>query len=30
LSFTARVQRAHSERARSASKKDDLAIPYLL
>jgi hypothetical protein len=27
LSFTARVERAHSDRARSASKKDGLAVP---
>ena len=28
LSFTARVGRAHSDRARSASKKDGLVAPY--
>ena len=29
LSFTARIGRAQLYRARSASKKDSLAIPYL-
>ena len=29
LSFTARIGRAQFYRARSASKKDSLAIPYL-
>lgn len=30
LSFTARVERGHSEGARSASKKDGLAAPLIL
>ncbi len=29
LSFTARIGRAHSNRARSASKKDGLVAPFL-
>ena len=29
LSFTARIDRAHSDRARFASKKDGLAAPFL-
>jgi len=30
LSFTARIEGAHSDRAASASKKDDLAAPRTL
>ena len=30
LSFTARIERAHSDRARSASKKDGWLFPILL